>query len=119
MDAYEKARKRVLKKKEFYQHLGSYVIMSIFFFVLNATTSFGNWWFYWPMLGWGIGLAFHYVDVFGIPGVGELSKEWEEKAIEEELRKMNVKGEPSEMQDKLDLKEVEKSSSKWDDSDLV
>ena len=119
MDAYEKARKRVKKKKEFYQHFGSYLVMSAFFFLLNAVTSFGNWWFYWPMLGWGIGIAFHYIDVFGIPGVGEMSKDWEEKAIEEELEKIKREKGPSKPEDHLDLKELEKRPNKWDDSELV
>lgn len=30
-------------------------------------------WFFWPMLGWGIGIIFHAVNVFGI------GKSWEEK----------------------------------------
>lgn len=119
MDAYEKARVRVKKKKEFYQHLASYVIMSGFFFLLNAVTSFGSWWFYWPMMGWGIGLAFHYFDAFGFPGVGEISEEWEQRAIEEELQKMGADRGPSAMDEKLDLKELEKRPNKWNDSDLV
>ena len=24
----------------------------------------GTWWFQWPLLGWGIGLAFHFKAVF-------------------------------------------------------
>ena len=74
-----RAKKRVKAQKEFYRHLTSYLVMGVFFFLLNAVTSFGNWWFYWPMLGWGIGILFHYFDVFGLPGVGEISKEWEER----------------------------------------
>ena len=26
---------------------------------INLLSSPGHWWFYWPMLGWGIGLAAH------------------------------------------------------------
>ena len=56
-DAYEKARKRVKKKKDFYSHLATYLAMGAFFLALNLLTAPGRWWFYWPMLGWGIGLA--------------------------------------------------------------
>ena len=63
---YREAQKRVKDKKSFYSHLASYLMMSIFFFVLNALTSFGDWWFYWPLLGWGIGLVMHYFRVFGV-----------------------------------------------------
>ncbi|MFN7118636.1 MAG: 2TM domain-containing protein, partial [Saprospiraceae bacterium] len=65
VNEYEKARKRVRARKEFYQHLTSYVVMGIFFFLLNAVTSFGAWWFYWPLLGWGIGVLLPYFYVFG------------------------------------------------------
>jgi len=119
-EAYRKARKHVKRKREFYQHLGSYVIMGLFFFVLNLVTSPFDWWFYWPLLGWGIGIAFHYIDVFGIPGVGEMSPEWEERAIEEEIDKMKRRGEyDSSKSERLELKELEKRKSTWDDSELV
>ena len=96
--------------------------MGVFFFLLNAVTSFGNWWFYWPMLGWGIGILFHYFDVFGLPGVGEISKEWEEKAILKEMERMEWeektqmnkyerKKEP-EPEENLELKELERVRKK-------
>ena len=87
---YKEARKRVKIKQEFYRHLGTYFVMSLFFFLLNAVTSFGNWWFYWPMLGWGLAVLFHYVDVFGVPGVDPMSAEWEERQIREEMKRLNV-----------------------------
>ncbi len=130
-EAYKKAAKRVKAKKEFYNHLATYVVMGIFFFLLNAVTAWGSWWFYWPMLGWGIGILFHYIDVFGIPGVEQVNdSDWEERAIQEELRKMGYsKGETyaskPEEDDYLDLKEVKKekvSRSRdrhWDDDELV
>ncbi len=119
--AYERAREKVKKKKEFYSHLSSYVVMGVFFFALNAITSFGSWWFYWPLFGWGIGLLFHYLDVFGMPGVGEVSEEWEEKEIEAELRRMRGSKEDDEEQ-VLELKELQKEKAekkRWDDSELV
>ena len=63
LTAFDIAKKRVEEKKKFYQHLSTYVVMSVFFYMINY---FGNinsgsdrWWFYWPMLGWGLGLALH------------------------------------------------------------
>ncbi len=122
----EIAKKRVKKKKDFYQHLTSYMVMGVFFFVLNAVTSFGNWWFYWPMLGWGIGLIFHYFETFGVPGVGNFDKDWEERAIQDEMERLEgnrYQKEPEAAPDEeLELKELQKEreeSRKWDDSDLV
>lgn len=120
---YERARKRVKKKKEFYSHLSTYLVMGVFFFALNAVTDFGDWWFYWPMFGWGIGLLFHYLDAFGVPGVGEISQEWEEREIEAEMRRMRGKKyQEAENDEELELKEIQKEKiapRRWDDSELV
>ncbi len=121
---YESARKRVKKKKEFYSHLGSYIAVGSFFFILNIVTSPGDWWFFYPMLGWGIGLVIHYFSVFGIPGL--MSSDWEEKALEEEMnriRRIQEKSKPEEKEeDSLELKDLQKEkvrSKKWDETDLV
>ncbi|MBK8563815.1 MAG: 2TM domain-containing protein [Saprospiraceae bacterium] len=86
-DELSKAKKKVKDKKDFYQHLMSYAIVNTFLFALNIITSPGYLWFVFPLMGWGVGLAFHYVGVFGIPGFDILSKEWEERELEKELRK--------------------------------
>ena len=52
------------KMRRFKRHLGTYLVMSLFFFVLNAVTSFGHWWFYWPMLGWGLGVALQGMEAY-------------------------------------------------------
>ncbi len=120
---YREAKRRVKAKKDFYSHLGSYLVMSGFFFLLNAVTSFGHWWFYWPMLGWGLAVMFHYVDVFGIPGVAPMNEEWEEREIEREVRRLE---ESESREERLDLPDLDKHApppkvkeKRWDDSDLV
>ncbi|MDX1943580.1 MAG: 2TM domain-containing protein [Saprospiraceae bacterium] len=124
----EKARKRVKKKKEFYQHLASYIAVGTFFFLMNVVTSFGDWWFYFPMLGWGIGLVIHFFSVFGIPGVVNYNDDWEERAIQEELERLRKNKPPRQErateEEELELKELQKESverkdKKWDDSELV
>lgn len=124
---YWEAKKRVKAKKEFYRHLGTYLVMSTFFFLLNAVTSFGDWWFYWPMLGWGLAVLFHYVDVFGIPGMDPMSPEWEEKQIREEMRRLGahrprpnyIEEEELELRPLSKDKKEQKNEQKWDDSELV
>lgn len=76
---YEEAKKQVEEEKGFYIHLSSYILINAFFVVLNFLTAKGNWWFYWPMLGWGIGIAFHWVGVFGKKRI--FSKNWEDRRI--------------------------------------
>jgi len=75
--AYEKAAKRVKELKGFYGNLTSYCLVIPFLAVLNLLTAADHLWFLWPMLGWGIGIATHAVNVFGI------GKDWEEKKIKE------------------------------------
>ena len=133
---YLRAKKRVKAKQEFYRHLGSYLVMSTFFFLLNAVTSFGSWWFYWPILGWGLAVLFHYVDVFGIPGIDPMSPEWEEQAIREEMKRMereerhqirrvshddNLELRPLKERDAMEEKQRPErlKERNWDDSELV
>ncbi|MFT5833323.1 MAG: hypothetical protein ACI97N_000950 [Cognaticolwellia sp.] len=87
-EQYEAARNKVKLKKSFYRHLASYIIVGAFFFIMNMTTSPNDIWFHFPMMGWGIGLAFHYIRVFGVPYIGTLDNAWEEQEIEKELSKM-------------------------------
>lgn len=74
------ARKRVKELKEFYSHLGIFLIVNFCLFLMDYASGNG-WWFYWSVFGWGIGLAAHTFTVFGF------SKEWEEKKIKELTRK--------------------------------
>ncbi|MEI3788656.1 MULTISPECIES: 2TM domain-containing protein [unclassified Chryseobacterium] len=79
--SYEKARKRVKELKSFYANLISYCTVIPFLVIINFMTSPKNLWFYFPMLGWGIGIVSHAFRVFG---VGE---SWKEKKIREIMDK--------------------------------
>lgn len=81
--SYEKAQKRVKEIKSFYSNLISYCIIIPFLIIINLMTSPDDIWFYFPMLGWGIGVAAHGMSVFAI------GKSWEEKKIREILEKQN------------------------------
>jgi len=56
-----KARKKRLRRRKarFHRHLWSYIIVIGGLLLINAMTP-GPWWFQWPALGWGIGLAFNF-----------------------------------------------------------
>lgn len=56
--------KRISKMKDFIEHLMAYVIVIGSLMVLNIVTGPGDLWFLWVAFFWGIGLAFHAVDVF-------------------------------------------------------
>jgi hypothetical protein len=57
----ERGRKtRLLRRKaRFHRHLWSYLIVIGVLLIANVLTP-GPWWFQWPALGWGIGLAFNF-----------------------------------------------------------
>ncbi len=82
---YERAAKRVNEIKGFYGNLISYCLVIPFLIFVNLYTAPQYQWFWWPMLGWGIGLASHGISVFGI------SKNWEERQIQKILDKENLK----------------------------
>ncbi len=124
-DVYELAKKRVKKKKGFYGHLSAFIAVSIFFFIMNVATygESGEWWFFFPVLPWSIGLIIHYFSVFGLPGnVG--NADWEEREIEKEARRIRGQLEPlpdlEAEEDELQLPEIKRAKDeRWADDDLV
>jgi len=54
-----RALKRLKRKAEFRQHLTSYLVVNVFLVLLWSFTGRGHFWPIWPILGWGVGLAFH------------------------------------------------------------
>ena len=84
-DRYQEAKKRVTEIKSFYSHLFIFVVVNVALFLINLATSPGAWWFYWPLFGWGIGIAAHAFSVFGTGG--RLGREWEQRKIKEIMEK--------------------------------
>ena len=84
-DLYRRAEKRADEKIGFYKHLYSYIGVNLFLFVLNAITSWGDWWFYWITLIWGVGLVIHFLRVFVLTGKLEDNRE---DMIRKEMEKM-------------------------------
>ncbi|MCV9933456.1 2TM domain-containing protein [Flavobacterium sp. LS1R47] len=84
-DAYYRAKKRVEELKGFYGNLISYCCVIPFLIFINLKFSPGFQWFWFSALGWGFGLAMHAFKVFGY------SSNWEERKIQEILRKEESK----------------------------
>ena len=84
-ERYLKAQKRVEDLKGFYGNLTSYIIVNICLIILNLATSSSHLWFFYPLLGWGIGVVFHAMSVFNY--MPFLNREWEEKKIKELMNK--------------------------------
>jgi 2TM domain len=52
-----------------------------------STLTGGVWWFYWPLLGWGIGLGAHALGVFDFGWSGPWGRDWEERKTREMMDK--------------------------------
>ncbi|WP_062058740.1 2TM domain-containing protein [Aquimarina longa] len=77
---YKRAQEKVQKMKEFYINLTTYCIVIPFLAILNyKTTGFGIPWVIFPIMGWGIGLTFHYMEAFDYHPI--LGRDWEKKKI--------------------------------------
>jgi sensor histidine kinase YesM len=84
-NAYLKARKRVEALKEFYYSLISYVVViPLLFLIWYKFTPFTIQWFWFPMIGWGIGLLFQAYGVF--VDQGTFGTNWEQRKIEEFMK---------------------------------
>ena len=60
------------EKSDFKGHFGTFVIMIFVMFFINVFSG-GAWWFQWALLGWGIGVAFHFKSAY-FPTQNEIDK---------------------------------------------
>lgn len=72
-DSETRKRRIIRRKAKFHRHLWSYIIVIGALILINIVTP-GPWWFQWPVLGWGIGLAFHFRAAY-FPAGEELEAE--------------------------------------------
>ncbi len=65
------ALERLKKKTELGAHLLAYVLVNAFLIGIWAVTGAGFFWPVFPLLGWGIGVAFNVWDVYHRPPTEE------------------------------------------------
>lgn len=70
------------RRASFKYHLGTYLVMNSFFWIVwyfsgrNLYNS--GWpWPVWPMIGWGIGLFFHWMGAYVFPKENSVEREYE------------------------------------------
>ncbi|OYX28838.1 MAG: histidine kinase [Flavobacteriales bacterium 32-35-8] len=83
-DSYIRARNHVEELKNFYYNLISYVFVMPFLIYINYRTYWEFQWFWFPMLGWGIGLLAHAFRVYVSDTF--LGSNWEKRKIEQFMR---------------------------------
>lgn len=89
-DDYVRARKRVDELKAFYYSLISYVfVIPFLIFIWDRYSQHTIQWFWFPIFGWGISLAFQAYRVY--IDNGALGSKWEQRKIEKYMREEDDK----------------------------
>ncbi|GGD03210.1 histidine kinase [Hyunsoonleella pacifica] len=83
-DTYLRARNHVEELKNFYYSLISYCLVIPFLVFINYKTFWGFQWFWFPMIGWGIGLTIQAFKVFVSDKT--FGGNWERRKIEQFMR---------------------------------
>ena len=79
------------RRASFKKHLAIYIIVNLFlwgvWFFSNKEFDDNRFpWPVWPTLGWGIGLAFHYIGAYVSPKDNSVEKEYQ-KLMDEQIKK--------------------------------
>jgi hypothetical protein len=81
--ARDAARRWVRRKRIFYTVVGIYLALSLMWFGIDMLDGPDSLWFYWPMLGTGLGVAVTGLVLFGLGGL--FGAEWERRQVERYL----------------------------------
>ncbi|WP_166964974.1 histidine kinase [Yeosuana marina] len=83
-NSYLRARKHIDELKEFYYSIISYFLVIPFLIFINYKTYWGFQWFWFPMIGWGIGILVNAFKVYVSEGV--FGRDWEERKIKQFMK---------------------------------
>ena len=61
---YRRAAVRATMQRAFYRHVMIYIVVNALLVALNLLKDPNHLWFQWGMLGWGIGLLVHGLNVY-------------------------------------------------------
>ncbi len=107
----EAARKRIAELRGYYGHLAAYGAVNLFLFGLNIFLTPDFYWFFFPLFGWGIGLAIHTVHVFGT------GHDWERRKLEELTGLKTTRDELERLSERTDALVTIMASVDWEKID--
>jgi hypothetical protein len=81
----EEARRYVRRKRILYTVVGIWIALSLMWLTIDMLEGGSGTWFYWPMLGTGIGVAITAIALLGIGGL--FGMDWERREIDKYLRR--------------------------------
>jgi two-component system, LytTR family, sensor kinase len=88
-NALEDARRHVRRKRILFTIVGIWIALSLMWFAIDMLDDSSSTWFYWPMLGTGIGVAIAAIALLGIGGL--FGADWEQREIDKYLRRRGNK----------------------------
>jgi hypothetical protein len=83
--ARAEARRWVRRKQIFATIVTIYSSLSLMWFAIDMLDDSTGFWFYWPMLGTGLGVALTGIGLFGLGGL--LGADWERREINKYLQR--------------------------------
>ena len=86
----EEARRWVRRKRIFYTIVGIYASLSLMWFAIDLLDDSSSYWFYWPMLGTGLGVLITGIVLFGLGGV--FGTNWERRQVDRYLERRDGSG---------------------------
>ena len=89
LEEYKKAYVEIVseeEKRDFSVHLVVYVLVNAMLIAINFIYSPEDIWFFYPLIGWGIGISMHYLFA-----VHWIQKELTEKEAKAEYRAREIK----------------------------
>jgi hypothetical protein len=87
---FKRARERAQALQGLYIHLLVYAVVNTGLFLINWATRGpeGGWWFYWPLLGWGVAVAIHAMSIVA----PIFSPDWADRRAERMLGRRERRG---------------------------
>jgi hypothetical protein len=79
------AHRWVRRKRIFYTIVGIYLALSLMWFAIDMLDGPDSLWFYWPMLGTGLGVIVTGLVLFGLGGL--FGADWERRQVEQYLQR--------------------------------
>lgn len=79
----EISKDRIKEYREFFEHVAAYVFVNIGLVFIDLLTGDGLNWFFFPLIGWGIGVAIHGATIFFRPKFERLAERFETNALKQ------------------------------------
>jgi hypothetical protein len=89
-EAYRLANRRVRIRIAFYIHFSAYLAVNILLLIVNLATSTDYLWFKWPLFGWGVGIVFHALAVWGLPAMSQAKAGMVDREMQRQLRRQST-----------------------------